>query len=94
VWSRICLLSPDGHGGGLSGSRLLLDKTVRTGLASTTRHEFEGTRTSKDDFLSTQARVYLPGHVTAKGTAELWLWALLWTPLWGLPPRLQRTSSA
>jgi hypothetical protein len=37
----------------LSGSRLLLDETVRTGLASTTRRESEGTRTSQPPLLST-----------------------------------------
>jgi hypothetical protein len=31
--------------------------------------------------------------VTTKGTAELWLWALLWTLLRGLPPRLHRLTT-
>ena len=57
-------------------SRLLLDARQR------------GHGQARMDSLSTQARVYLQGHVTAKGTAELGLWALLWTPLRGLPPRL------
>jgi hypothetical protein len=47
----------------LSGSRLLLDETVRTGLAFTTKRELEGTQTSKHEFsiythasLSTRSR--------------------------------------
>jgi hypothetical protein len=58
--------------GGLSGSCLLLDETVQTGLASTTRRELEGTRTSKPVFLSTHARLYQQGHVTTKGIAGHW----------------------
>jgi hypothetical protein len=72
----------------LSGSRLLLDETVRTGLTFGTKRESEGTRTSKSRSLSTHARLYLRGHVTAKGNAGHWLWPLLWTPLRALPPRL------
>ena len=78
------------RGGGLSGSRLLLDETFRTGLESTTRQESVGTWTSKSSVCLQHARVYQQGHVTAKGIAGLWLWALLWTPLQELPPRLQR----
>jgi hypothetical protein len=40
-------------------------------LASTTRREALWAQTSKDDFLSTQTRVYLQGHVTAKEVARL-----------------------
>jgi hypothetical protein len=35
-------------------------------------------------FYLQHARVYQQGHVTAKGNAGLWLWAL--------PPRLQRSD--
>jgi hypothetical protein len=67
--------------GGLSGSRLLLDKTVRTGLTSTTRQSSKGRGQAKMIFCLQHARVYQQGHVTTKGNAGLWLWAL--------PPRLQ-----
>jgi hypothetical protein len=40
------------------------------------------------------AHVYQQGHVTAKGTARHWLWALLWTPLRGLPPQLHRPPTS
>jgi hypothetical protein len=73
----------------LSGSRLLLDKVDRTGLTSTTRRESAGMQTSKDDVsIYTHTRLYLRGHVTAKGNARLWLWTRLWAPLRGLLPWL------
>jgi hypothetical protein len=84
---RIELLSPDGHGPALRVSSTTR-RDDRTGLASATRHESAGMRTSKDDSLSTHTRLYLRGHVTAKGNAGLWLWTRLWAPLRGLPPRL------
>jgi hypothetical protein len=40
------------------------------------------------------ARIYQRGHITAKENAGHWLWALLWTPLRGLPPRLHPLSPA
>jgi hypothetical protein len=58
------------------GSRLLLDAS-RCGHGQ-----------AKLDSVSTHTRVYQQGHVTAKETARLCLWSLLWTPLRGLPPRL------
>jgi hypothetical protein len=47
VYHLFSILPVDTGGGGLSGSHLLLDETVRTGLASTTRCELDGTQTSK-----------------------------------------------
>jgi hypothetical protein len=38
--------------------------------------------------VSTHMHLYQQGHVTAKGNAGHWLWALLWALLRGLPPRL------
>jgi hypothetical protein len=53
-------------------------------------HAQHGRRHTKDEFVSTHMRLYLQGHVTAKGNAGLWLWTWLWAPLQGLPPWLQQ----
>jgi hypothetical protein len=53
---------------------------------STTRR---GHGQAKMNLVSTHTRLYQQGHVTAKGNAGHWLWALLWAPLQGLPPWLQ-----
>jgi hypothetical protein len=70
--------------------RLLLDGCAKDPLCLLLDARRRGRGQARMDLVSTNTHLYQQGHVTAKGTAKLWLWALLWAPLRGLPPRLQR----